>query len=330
MNGNIMNNNTNVTAVFEGIFLSFFFDIKTLTNISINIIKLHINKTIAWLDNVILLYLNILMFNTFVDRYSIITPIGAGAFGQVYKVQHKHNGQILACKKVPKKIVKDGIVLDNMSRINREMNIWHDVSDLQHVCPLHEVCDDAEQIYFIQDLCSGGTLNDYVGKLSEQVIQKYMYTILCGLVSIHQKNILYGDLKPHNIMINNDLEKELKFIDFGCSRYLHKDQILRGITGTPVYCAPEIWDMKLTMYADSWSFGVLLYYMLSQNYPFWEQKSSEDISISKIKLDVKTKEIVKHKSISKYADDLITKMLEKNYRKRLSCEDALQHPWFLS
>ena len=159
----------------------------------------------------------------------------------------------------------------------------------------------------------------------QSVTKKYLYTILGVLVGIHSKNILYGDLKPYNIMFYN---KTLHFIDFGCSLFCTKDEIINNFVGTPLYCAPEVWDKKLTWNADAWAFGILMYHMVSQKYPFWNNEDHHSISLPKLKYDIKNRHMIKLNYVSETANDLIVKLLEKDVSKRLSCEEAIHHPWF--
>jgi serine/threonine protein kinase len=89
---------------------------------------------------------------------------------------------------------------------------------------------------------------------------------------MHKLNIVHRDLKPQNVMIDSTLDKnkpDIKLVDFGFATYYDADKKLSLELGSPLYMAPEIINRsKYDSKVDVWSTGVLVYYLLSNDFPF--------------------------------------------------------------
>lgn len=120
-------------------------------------------------------------------------------------------------------------------------------------------------------------------------------------------------------------ELNIKIIDFGASCYFKKNEVLTLKVGTPYYIAPEVLRKEYNNKCDVWSMGVILYILLIGKPPF-EDKSREAIfeKILNSKYDQESKEWLR---ISDSAKDLIIKMLNPNYKQRLSAKECYDHPW---
>ena len=120
------------------------------------------------------------------------------------------------------------------------------------------------------ELCAGGDLLNYVRKrrrLKEPFAQKIFRQIIDGLSYIHSKNIAHRDIKLDNILL--DGKGNVKIADFGVSRQIQPDQIMREQCGTPAYIAPEILRNRgYSLNVDLWSAGVVLFAMLYGTVPF--------------------------------------------------------------
>jgi len=116
----------------------------------------------------------------------------------------------------------------------------------------------------------------------------------------------------------------VKLIDFGLSKRAGK-RSLDTIVGTPYYVAPEVLKGDYSVSCDNWSLGVILYLFLSGHLPFKGHNAAEVFS------QIKSKEIkFNHKefnSISYPAKNLISRLLEKDPKKRITMTEALDHPW---
>lgn len=122
-----------------------------------------------------------------------------------------------------------------------------------------------DKIYFILDFINGGELYTHMideNKFKEPKARFYAAEIACALRSLHQRGIIYRDLKPNNILI--DSQGHLKLIDFGLSKFLEESkELTKSVVGTPNYIAPEVLRKQPhTNMIDWWSFGVIVYEML--------------------------------------------------------------------
>ena len=221
------------------------------------------------------------------------------------------------------------------------------------VVQLHSIYQDDYCIYIAQELCTGGdlqTLLDSCGKLDEQEAAQAMHGVMSALAACHTHGICYGDVKPANFMLAK-LYPSMKHIlnpekpkgailarmaDFGCAQYCPNGcSVLQGLSGTPVYMAPEIIiDRSYQLPIDVWAAGVMLYQLLTGRFPFWDtdlrglnrinpRKILEDVKVANVLLDVEA-----CAGLSAEVKELISGMLQRDVSLRLTAEDVLQHPWF--
>jgi len=147
-----------------------------------------------------------------------------------------------------------------------------------------------------------------------------------GLTHMHEKGIIYRDLKLENLLL--DKKGNVKIVDFGFAKKLKKDEWTYTLCGTPDYLAPEI--LKGTGHnrgADYWSFGVLVYEMIHGDTPFSGKDDSETCrKILSVSVDFDSK-------ISKEAKDLLKKLLNRDPKTRLGMgkqgvKAIKSHAWF--
>ena len=139
------------------------------------------------------------------DNYDIITKLGKGTFGTVYKVIHKTTGCIRAMKVIPKNNMKYGFSDDD---IIQEINIMKTLEH-PHIIKLFEFYIFKENYYLINEFCTEGDLSDKLAKLKtfpEFVVKILMIQIFNAVKYLNEKNIIHGDLKLENIMIDSYLD----------------------------------------------------------------------------------------------------------------------------
>ena len=139
------------------------------------------------------------------DNYDIIKKLGKGTFGTVYKVIHKTTGCIRAMKVIPKNNMKYGFTDDD---IIQEINIMKTLEH-PHIIKLFEFYIYKENYYLINEFCTEGDLSDKLSKLKvfpEFVVKILMIQIFNAVKYLNEKNIIHGDLKLENIMIDSYLD----------------------------------------------------------------------------------------------------------------------------
>ncbi|XP_063932548.1 G protein-coupled receptor kinase 5-like [Zophobas morio] len=143
--------------------------------------------------------------------------------------------------------------------------------------------------------------------------------ILLGIEHLHQKNIIYRDLKAQNVLL--DSAGHCRISDLGLACYLEPGTFKESTTGTIGYMAPEVLKKeKYGLWVDWWSFGCLLFEMLKGRPPFSE---NHKLSRRELKDNTLFKEVVIPEYISEVAACLIKKLLVKKKEERLGFLDAL-------
>jgi Tol biopolymer transport system component len=188
--------------------------------------------------------------------YKVLSPIGAGGMGEVYRAHDPRMGRDVAVKVSAERF---------SDRLSREV---HAVAALNHpnICHLYDVGPD----YLVMELCEGETLADRLkrGKLSMQETVRYGAQIADALSAAHAKGIVHRDLKPGNVMLT---KAGAKVLDFGLAKIEHQvteeeqtdTRTAQGtVLGTVQYMSPEQAQGKeADARSDIFSFGLMLYEM---------------------------------------------------------------------
>ena len=212
------------------------------------------------------------------DNYRIKKRLGKGSFGNVYKVEHKVTGEIRAMKIIKNPLSSNVNPLDK--KFMKEISV---LKELEHpnIIKIFEYYIDEHYHYIVTELVTGGELYDTIvkfQKFNEKKAAYIMLQILSALNYLHSKGIVHRDIKPENILVVkpdkaskktlNDDEINIKIIDFGASNFFKSNEILTLKVGSPYYIAPEVLNKCYNEKCDIWSAGVVLYVMLTGNFPF--------------------------------------------------------------
>ena len=300
--------------------------------------------------------------DTSLQFYKYGRLIGQGAFGKVNLGLNILTGRIVAVKSFNKN--NSELTGENMKKIKYETDLMKKLNH-PNITKILEMFEDEKFFLIIMEYINGGNLFSFVKKrrkLSEKTAKFLFRQIILGIKYIHEQNIVHRDIKLENLLI--DLNNNVKICDFGIGRKLeNKKQLLHDQCGTLMYMAPEILlSSKEKGYegfpVDIWSAGISLYIMLSGTLPFNyknkknhkineeeeddddnEEEEEEFISSSKSKskkndddnFELQYNIVYKHpKHIEKISDearDLLKGLLNKDPKKRFTCEQILNHPW---
>ncbi|XP_029909450.1 death-associated protein kinase 2 [Myripristis murdjan] len=264
------------------------------------------------------------------DFYDIGEELGSGQFAIVKRCIEKSTGNEYAAKFIKKRQSRASRRGVRREEIEREVDI---LQQIQHpnIVALHDVYENRTDVVLVLELVSGGELFDFLAQkesLSEEEATQFIKQILAGVQYLHSKRIAHFDLKPENIMLldKNVPLPRIKLIDFGLAHKIEAGADFKNIFGTPEFVAPEIVNYEpLGLEADMWSIGVITYILLSGASPFLgdtKQETLGNISAMNYEFDEEF-----FSSTSELAKSFIRQLLEKDTRKRLTIQDALNHPW---
>lgn len=267
--------------------------------------------------------------DTISKTYKVLEKLGEGTFGKVYKTLHLASNQLRAMKLVKKETVK---LQDDDKVFLKEIQV---LSALDHpnIIKVFEYFIDAKFYYVVTELASGGELYDQIAKIvcfNEVDAATIMQQLLSAVFYLHSKGIVHRDLKPENMMLETHEKGDLsiKIIDFGTANFYSKDGQNNKMTlkvGTPYYIAPEVIKKNYDNKCDLWSCGVIMFILLS-GYPPFDGDNDDQImsNVLKGEFAFDSEEWV---GVSNDAKNLITKLLTKDPKKRITAEQALKEPW---
>ncbi|RZB47705.1 CDPK-related kinase 7-like isoform X2 [Glycine soja] len=269
----------------------------------------------------------------FQAHFELGPEVGRGHFGYTCSAKGRKGtfkGHDVAVKVIPKSKMTTAIAIED---VRREVKILQALTGHKNLVQFYEAYEDNDNVYIVMELCKGGELLDKIlsrgGKYSEEDARIVMIQILSVVAFCHLQGVVHRDLKPENFLyISKDENSTLKVIDFGLSDYVKPDERLNDIVGSAYYVAPEVLHRSYGTEADMWSIGVIAYILLCGSRPFWARTES-GIFRAVLKADPSFEE-APWPSLSADAKDFVKRLLNKDYRKRLTAAQALSHPWLVN
>jgi serine/threonine protein kinase len=248
------------------------------------------------------------------DRYEIIELLGSGGMGKVYRVEDTKVEEEIALKIIHPEIA---IRKKNLERFRQELKLTRKINH-KNVCQMFDLGEDAQRVFITMEYVPGENLKTFI-KRSKRLDIGTAISIskqICeGLAEAHKQGVIHRDLKSSNIMIDRD--GNVRIMDFGIARSLESKRITgEGFTvGTPEYMSPEqVSGKDLNQTSDIYSFGIILFEMLTGGVPF-DGDSSLDIALQhKVSPPPDPREINVH--ITDELSLLIFKCLDKDRERR--------------
>ncbi|XP_052398079.1 myosin light chain kinase, smooth muscle isoform X1 [Carassius gibelio] len=257
------------------------------------------------------------------DHYHVHEKLGVGKFGEVYRMTHKQTGRVCAGKFYRARVSREKTAARQEIKLMKEI---HHPKLVQCLAAY----DTPSEIVMIMEYIAGGELFERIVdenfEHTEPNSVNYMRQILEGVQYIHSKRIVHLDLKPENIVCVNSAGTLIKIIDFGLASKLEPGKHLMVLHGTPEFVAPEVVNYEpVDISTDMWSIGVICYILLSGESPFQGNSDAETLAlVTAGEWDFNPEGF---DDITGEAKDFIRSLLRKDPRTRLSCEEALAHPW---
>uniref|UniRef100_A0A3Q2Z0J3 Ribosomal protein S6 kinase n=1 Tax=Hippocampus comes TaxID=109280 RepID=A0A3Q2Z0J3_HIPCM len=214
------------------------------------------------------------------SQFQLLKVLGQGSYGKVFlvrKIRGVDRGQLYAMKVLKKATLK---VRDRVrSKMERDI-----LAEVNHpfIVKLHYAFQTEGKLYLILDFLRGGDLFTRLSKevmFTEEDVKFYLAELALALDHLHSLGIIYRDLKPENILL--DEEGHIKITDFGLSKEaIDHDKRAYSFCGTIEYMAPEVVNRRgHTQSADWWSFGVLMFEMLTGSLPFQGKDRKETMAL---------------------------------------------------
>lgn len=248
------------------------------------------------------------------DRYEIVTSVGEGGMANVYLAN-----DIILDRNVALKVLR-GDLENNEKFIRRFQREAKSVSDLSHpnIVEVYDVGEEEGQHYIVMEYIDGKTLKQLVqkrGALTVAEVIDIMAQITDGLKSAHAAYIIHRDIKPQNIMIQDN--GMIKITDFGIAMSMNATQLTQtnSVMGSVHYLPPEQASGKTaTMKSDIYSAGILMYELLTGSVPF---KGDNAVEIALKQMKERIPSIRKQNPlIPQSVENIVLKATAKNPKNR--------------
>ena len=248
------------------------------------------------------------------DRYRIVSLLGAGGMGEVYRATDLRLNQPVALKFLPLEMARDPRAL---ARFHNEVRIARQVAH-PNVCRVYDLGEVEGFPYLSMEYVDGEDLHSLlrrIGRLPSDKGIEIARKLCAGLAAAHDKGVLHRDLKPANIMI--DGRGHVLITDFGLAGVIGQVEGLETRNGTPGYMAPEqLSGKEVSTQSDIYALGVVLYEMFTGKRPFHAGTRTEMARIEEEGLPPAPRTIVK--DIDPAVESVILRCLDPDPRKRPS------------
>ncbi|XP_065356665.1 cGMP-dependent protein kinase, isozyme 2 forms cD4/T1/T3A/T3B isoform X3 [Calliphora vicina] len=258
----------------------------------------------------------------------VIATLGVGGFGRVELVQINGDGnRSFALKQMKKAQI---VETRQQQHIMSEKEIMGE-ANCQFIVKLFKTFKDKKYLYMLMESCLGGELWTILrdkGNFDDSTTRFYTACVVEAFDYLHSRNIIYRDLKPENLLL--DEKGYVKLVDFGFAKKLQSGRKTWTFCGTPEYVAPEvILNRGHDISADYWSLGVLMFELLTGTPPFTGSDPMRTYNIILKGIDA----IEFPRNITSNARNLIKKLCRDNPAERLGYQrggisEIQKHKWF--
>lgn len=253
--------------------------------------------------------------------YKIENHLQSGKYGSVSKAIQIKTGKTVAIKSIP---IKHAICAKNEIKANIKLG------KNRYITEMIDYFNDDKNDYLVFEYTSHGDLVDFLNKHEDKYFKKMHETkkiirdVCKGLLYCHSKNICHRDIKPDNVLVFYDVarkEKYYKLSDLGLSDFsLEKISLT---SGTLIYAAPEL-KIENPLYfcneTDMWAVGIMTYYVYFFETPFKIEEDDEGYETEYL-------DLTEAYDVDKEMFNFISKLTDEKPEKRLTAEQALNHPF---
>lgn len=194
---------------------------------------------------------------TLLERYRIVSPLGKGGMGEVYRTEDLKLGQTVALKFLPKSLARNE---EALGRFTREVRMARQVSH-PNVCRVFDIGEADGQTFLTMEFVDGEDMSSLmrrIGRLPADKALEIARQVCAGLAAAHEHGIIHRDLKPANIML--DGRGRARITDFGLAGLATEMRGEDARAGTPAYMSPEQFSGgEVTPKSDLYSLGLVMY-----------------------------------------------------------------------
>ena len=260
------------------------------------------------------------MIGKTISHYKILEKLGEGGMGVVYRAQDTKLDRIVALKFLPPHLTSEP---QEKERFIHEAKA---ASALSHtnITTIHEIDEFEGQMFIVMEYCEGKTLKQIIDKetLSIKKVLDVGIQICEGLTAAHKKEIVHRDIKSDNIMVTK--EGQVKITDFGLAKLKGATKLTktRSTLGTAAYMSPEqASSEEVDSRSDIFSFGVVLYEMITSHLPF---KGEHQAAIIYSVINETPEPLTRYKAnVPDGLQRIVAKALEKDREERYQHIDDL-------
>ncbi|XP_066297799.1 G protein-coupled receptor kinase 3-like isoform X5 [Branchiostoma lanceolatum] len=255
------------------------------------------------------------------NDFSVHRIIGRGGFGEVYGCRKADTGKMYAMKCLDKKRIKmkQGETLALNERIM--LSLVSTGADSPFIVCMTYAFQTPDKLCFILDLMNGGDLHYHLsqhGVFTEGEMKFYAAEIILGLEHMHSRSIVYRDLKPANILL--DEHGHVRISDLGLACDFSKKKPHASV-GTHGYMAPEVLakGQAYDSSADWFSLGCMLFKLLKGHSPFRQHKTKDKHEIDRMTMTM-VRDVDLPDSLSSECKELLGGLLKRDVNDRLGCQ----------
>ncbi|KAA6364949.1 MAG: putative Serine/threonine-protein kinase Nek3 [Streblomastix strix] len=258
------------------------------------------------------------------DLYEVITTLGHGSNGIVYKIKRQTDEKLLAYRKILCKSEQEEVT--TRKEVEILSNLYH-----ENIIGFVDAFKHENSFYIVMELAEGGDLLSlYKNKkkkgefVTEEEAWRFLKGITSGVAYLHSNRILHRDIKPGNILLTSD--GTVKITDFAIAKKLAPgEDFAQTEAGSRLYVSPEMSSTGQQSFpADIYAVGLTIHEILTLQVPF-EPKDKSIISMMKDQIAGKVTVQIDPSRYSKDLIDMVNSMRNVNPKKRQTPEQILAH-----